>query len=454
MSLILDEQFLSGFVTQSELDAYTGRLAAARERLHTPDGQPKGWRTLPCDTGEELLSAVETAARTIREEADILLVIGIGGSYLGAKAALDFLPGANGPEVLFLGNDMSPSHLSEVLSRCEGREIAVNVISKSGSTTEPAIAFRLVLELMQRRYGSEAARRIWCTTDPASGILRQMCEEEGWSRFEIPRDVGGRFSVLTPVGLLPIAAAGHDIRALMEGARTAQRLYDEPDHDLLLNPAYRYAAIQDILSRKGKSVELFGAYEPFASGLSQWLIQLYGESCGKDGKGLFPASAQFSTDLHSLGQYIQEGQRILCETVLDFADTGCGLTVPVLGSDHDGLGYLEGRSLSEINRIALMATAEAHWNGGVPVTLVTAPRRDAQTLGRTLLLLRTELCCIRVSAGDQSLRPAGCGTVQAQYVPFAGQAGLYRNRGKIKIVVITVFVTADIQIKVTGRNLL
>lgn len=167
MSLILDEQFLSGFVTQSELDAYTGRLAAARERLHTPDGQPKGWRTLPCDTGEELLSAVETAARAIREEADILLVIGIGGSYLGAKAALDFLPGANGPEMLFLGNDMSPSHLSEVLSRCEGREIAVNVISKSGSTTEPAIAFRLVLELMQRRYGSEAARRIWCTTDPA-----------------------------------------------------------------------------------------------------------------------------------------------------------------------------------------------------------------------------------------------------------------------------------------------
>ena len=286
---------------------------------------------------------------------------------------------------------MSPSHLSEVLSRCEGREIAVNVISKSGSTTEPAIAFRLVLELMQRRYGSEAARRIWCTTDPASGILRQMCEEEGWGRFEIPRDVGGRFSVLTPVGLLPIAAAGHDIRALMEGARTAQRLYDEPDHDLLLNPAYRYAAIQDILSRKGKSVELFGAYEPFASGLSQWLIQLYGESCGKDGKGLFPASAQFSTDLHSLGQYIQEGQRILCETVLDFADTGCGLTVPVLGSDHDGLGYLEGRSLSEINRIALMATAEAHWNGGVPVTLVTAPRRDAQTLGELFYFF--ELSC-------------------------------------------------------------
>ncbi len=218
-----------------------------------------------------------------------------------------------------------------------------------------------------------------------------MCEEEGWGRFEIPRHVGGRFSVLTPVGLLPIAAAGHDIRALMEGARTAQRLYDEPDHDLLLNPAYRYAAIQDILSRKGKSVELFGAYEPFASGLSQWLIQLYGESCGKDGKGLFPASAQFSTDLHSLGQYIQEGQRILCETVLDFADTGCGLTVPVLGSDHDGLGYLEGRSLSEINRIALMATAEAHWNGGVPVTLVTAPRRDAQTLGELFYFF--ELSC-------------------------------------------------------------
>ncbi len=391
MSLILDEQFLSGFVTQSELEEYTGRLSAAQKCLHAPDGQPKGWRTLPAETGEDLLSAVETAARTIREQADILLVIGIGGSYLGAKAALDFLPGAHGTEVLFLGNDMSPSHLAEILARCEGRELAVNVISKSGSTTEPAIAFRLVQELMRRRYGSEAAKRIWCTTDPANGILRQMCEEDGWTRFEIPRSIGGRFSVLTPVGLLPIAAAGHDIRALMEGARTAQRLYDGPDGDLLCNPAYRYAAIQDILSRKGVCVELFGAYEPFASGLTQWLIQLYGESCGKDGKGLFPASAQFSTDLHSLGQYIQDGQRILCETVLDFAEPGCGLTVPALGSDHDGLGYLEGRSLSEINRIALMATAEAHWSGGVPVTLLTAPRRDAQTLGELFYFF--ELSC-------------------------------------------------------------
>lgn len=391
MSLILDEQFLSGFVTQSELEEYTGRLGAAQKCLHIPDGQPKGWRTLPAETGEDLLSAVETAARTIREQADILLVIGIGGSYLGAKAALDFLPGVHGTEVLFLGNDMSPSHLAEILARCEGRELAVNVISKSGSTTEPAIAFRLVQELMRRRYGSEAAKRIWCTTDPANGILRQMCEEEGWTRFEIPRSIGGRFSVLTPVGLLPIAAAGHDIRALMEGARTAQRLYDGPDGDLLCNPAYRYAAIQDILSRKGVCVELFGAYEPFASGLTQWLIQLYGESCGKDGKGLFPASAQFSTDLHSLGQYIQDGQRILCETVLDFAEPGCGLTVPALGSDHDGLGYLEGRSLSEINRIALMATAEAHWSGGVPVTLLTAPRRDAQTLGELFYFF--ELSC-------------------------------------------------------------
>ena len=384
MSLILDEQFLSGFVTQSELDAYTGRLAAARERLHTPDGQPKGWRTLPCDTGEELLSAVETAARTIREEADILLVIGIGGSYLGAKAALDFLPGANGPEVLFLGNDMSPSHLSEVLSRCEGREIAVNVISKSGSTTEPAIAFRLVLELMQRRYSSEAARRIWCTTDPASGILRQMCEEEGWGRFEIPRDVGGRFSVLTPVGLLPIAAAGHDIRALMEGARTAQRLYDEPDHDLLLNPAYRYAAIQDILSRKGKSVELFGAYEPFASGLSQWLIQLYGESCGKDGKGLFPASAQFSTDLHSLGQYIQEGERILMETIVCFQEPRHTVTIPADPDDADGLNFLTGKELSFVCEQARRGTLLAHVDGGVPNLMVEADALSAHTAGELI----------------------------------------------------------------------
>lgn len=391
MSLILDETYLEGFVSPEEITACTEPLRAARQRLHTADGQPKGWLTLPETTGEDLLSAVESAAQSIREQADILLVIGIGGSYLGAKAALDFLPGRTGTEVLFLGNDISSSHLSEILARCEGREVAVNVISKSGSTTEPAIAFRLVLERMQRRYGSKAARRIWCTTDPTDGILRRMCEDEGWGRFEIPRDVGGRFSVLTPVGLLPIAAAGHDIRALMDGARAAQRLYDSSEETLLTNPAYRYAAIQHLLSQKGTQVELFGAYEPFAGGLLQWLIQLYGESCGKDGTGLFPAAAQFTTDLHSLGQYIQEGKRILCETILDFADPGSLLTVPALGSDHDGLGYLEGRSLNEINRTAMLATAEAHHNGGVPVTRITAPARDARTLGELFYFF--ELSC-------------------------------------------------------------
>lgn len=381
MSLILDETYLEGFVSEEEITAYTPPLQDAWQRLHTADGQPKGWLTLPGSAGEELLASVESAARSIREQADILLVIGIGGSYLGAKAALDFLPGRAGTEVLFLGNDISSSHLSEILARCEGREVAVNVISKSGSTTEPAIAFRLVLERMQRRYGSKAARRIWCTTDPSDGILRRLCEEEGWGRFEIPRDVGGRFSVLTPVGLLPIAAAGQDIRSLLDGARQAEQLYGTSDAPLLENPACRYAVLQHLLAQKGAQVELFGAYEPFAGGLLQWLIQLYGESCGKDGRGLFPSAVQFTTDLHSLGQYIQEGQRILCETILDFTDPGSLLTVPALGSNHDGLGYLEGRSLNEINRVAMLATAQAHHDGGVPVTRITAPARDARTLG-------------------------------------------------------------------------
>ena len=247
-----------------------------------------------------------------REQADILLVIGIGGSYLGAKAALDFLPGAHGTEVLFLGNDMSPSHLAESLARCEGRELAVNVISKSGSTTEPAIAFRLVQELMRRRYGSEAAKRyLGVPRTPPMGSSGRCVRRRAGPGSRSPAASAGASRSSLRSGCCPSPPQDTDIRALMEGARTAQRLYDGPDGDLLCNPAYRYAAIQDILSRKGVCVELFGAYEPFASGLTQWLIQLYGESCGKDGKGLFPASAQFSTDLHSLGQYIQDGQRIL-----------------------------------------------------------------------------------------------------------------------------------------------
>ncbi len=379
MALVLNEQYLEGFVTWEELEAYSGPLQEAHHRLHAPDGQPKGWLDLPADPDAGLLDRIEAAARRIREDSDLLLVIGIGGSYLGARAALDFLPGnRNGCRVLFIGNDLSPSHLEEVLEKCRGRDFSLNVISKSGSTTEPAIAFRILYQLLCQRYGSRAAERVYCTTDPEEGILRRMCDEEGFTRFEIPRDVGGRYSVLTPVGLLPIAAAGYNIRALLAGAAQARENCREAS---LQNTAYRYAAIRDILYRKGKQTEIFAAYEPFAAMLLQWLIQLYGESCGKEGQGIFPTAALFSTDLHSLGQYIQEGRRMLCETVIALKETGCELTVPALGSDHDGLGYLEGRPLSEINQAAMMATATAHHAGGVPTLLLTADRRDEQTLG-------------------------------------------------------------------------
>ncbi len=378
MSLVLNETFLEGFVSQEEIASYAQRLTAAHRQLYAPDGQPKGWLALPTETPEALLCQIEAAAEKIQKTSDLLLVIGIGGSYLGARAALDFLPKKRGCQVLFIGNDISASHLEEVLAECSGREFSLNVISKSGSTTEPAIAFRILYRALQERYGGQAPQRVYCTTDPADGILRRMCEEEGFIRFEIPKDVGGRYSVLTPVGLLPIAAAGHNIRQLLAGAISAAK---DCRGNTPANPAYRYAVLKDILYQKGKQVELFAAYEPFAATLLQWLIQLYGESCGKDGKGLFPTAALFSTDLHSLGQYIQEGRRLLCETVLCLQEDSSPLTVPALGSNHDGLLYLEGKRLADINRTAMLATAEAHHAGGTPTILLMAGRREERTLG-------------------------------------------------------------------------
>ena len=404
MSLLLDTQYLEGFVTEEELARCAGPLAAAGEALAAGDGAPKGWRTLPEGFPEPLLRQLADTGRRIRESAEVLLVIGIGGSYLGARAALDFLPKRPGCEVLFLGNSLSPSALAETLARCEGREVAVNVVSKSGTTTEPAIAFRVVLDWLRRRYGSRLRERVWCTTDPSGGALRSLCEEEGFGRFEIPRDIGGRFSVLTPVGLLPVAAGGGDIAALLDGAREGQRRYGGPA--CLENPAARLAAIADLLDRGGYPVSLFCSYEPYADSLCQWLIQLYGESLGKDGRGPFPAAARFTTDLHSLGQYIQEGRRMLWETVLSF-DPGAGpaLTVPPLAAGHDGLDYLTGRPLAEINRAAMLATAAAHHDGGVPVLLIEAGRREEHTLGELFYFFETACaltgCLMGVNPFDQ-----------------------------------------------------
>lgn len=342
-----------------------------------------------------VLSSVLEAAEEIRQSADALVVIGIGGSYLGARAAFDWckstyynaLPAAErgGPELYFAGNHLSETELRDLLHVLAGKRVAVNVISKSGGTTEPAVAFRVLREWLVEQVGpAEARKRIYATTDQAKGALKQLADREGYRTFVIPDDIGGRFSVLTPVGLLPLAAVGVDVVALLTGAAEMEAALTQPDatgKDLADNPAYRYAAVRNALYRKGKTTEVLACYEPGLRSFAEWWKQLFGESEGKDGKGIFPSSLGFTTDLHSLGQFVQDGTRNLFETVVWVGDTDAGQRVPHSEDVEDGLEYLTGRPIGEINQAACRATQQAHVAGGVPNLTLTVPRRDERTLG-------------------------------------------------------------------------
>ncbi|MEG1427163.1 MAG: glucose-6-phosphate isomerase, partial [Oscillospiraceae bacterium] len=327
MSLKLECGYLSDFIRESEYTAIASSVKAAHELLASGKGPGNdflGWTTLPTDYDKEEFARIKAAAERIKKNSDIFIVIGIGGSYLGARAAIEFLKSANynalkkeEPDIYYTGNSISSSALSELLSICEGKDISINMISKSGTTTEPAIAFRMFRELLEKKYGKEEAKkRIFCTTDKSRGTLKHLADEEGFETFVVPDNVGGRYSVLTAVGLLPIAVAGADIDGLMAGARKAQEQYNNPCIEE--NDCYKYAAIRNILYNKGKTTEVCVSYEPSYTMMNEWWKQLYGESEGKDQKGLFPASVVFSTDLHSMGQYIQDGRRSLFETVVLF----------------------------------------------------------------------------------------------------------------------------------------
>jgi len=294
------------------------------------------------------------------------------------------------PDIYFAGNCISSDSLNELLSLCEGKDVCVNVISKSGTTTEPAIAFRVFRALLEKKYGKEGAReRIFVTTDKARGTLKQFSTDAGYETFVVPDDVGGRFSVLTAVGLLPIAAAGIDIEKLMAGAQAASRAYTDPD--LSKNDCYRYAAIRNILYRKGKSIEVLASYEPFSAMFNEWWKQLFGESEGKDGKGIYPTSVIFSTDLHSLGQFIQDGSRNLFETVIDIADTGASFEIPVDPDNVDGLNFLSGKELNLVKKTAMQGTVLAHVDGGVPNILIEVSERSEFVLGELIYFF--ELVC-------------------------------------------------------------
>ena len=393
MPLKLDDRYLKGFISQHEYQAIAPQVKAAGELLASGKGPGSdflGWVTLPEDYDKEEFARIQAAARRVKENSDVFIVIGIGGSYLGARAAIEFLKSdrynalpKDTPDIYFTGNSISSSSLQELVTLCEGRDVSINMISKSGTTTEPAIAFRVFRELLEKKYGKEGAReRIFCTTDRARGTLKQLADAEGYETFVVPDDVGGRYSVLTAVGLLPIAVAGCDIDALMAGARKAMKAYTSTNMEE--NDCYKYAAIRNILYRKGKSVEVMVSYEPCYTMMNEWWKQLYGESEGKDQKGLFPASVVFSTDLHSMGQYIQDGRRQLFETVVLIDEPRHQVTLGNDPANVDGLNYLEGRTMAYINQKAMEGTVLAHSDGGVPNILIHASDFSEDTLGQII----------------------------------------------------------------------
>ena len=375
MAIKFNSSFAADFLRENDLLGLEKQVNVAHEMINAKNGLGNdflGWVTLPTDYDKEEFARIKLAAEKIKNDTDVLIVIGIGGSYLGARAAIEFLKGpyynnlANGvPEIYFAGNNISGSYLADLLKICEGKRVSVNIISKSCTTTEPAIAFRVFRKLLEEKYGeAEAAKRIYCTTDKARGTLKQLADEKGYECFVVPDDVGGRFSVLTAVGLLPIAAAGADIDALMAGAAAAQKEYNEPD--MYKNDCHTYAALRNAFYNKGKSVELLVSYEPRFTMMSEWFKQLYGESEGKDNKGLFPAAVNFSTYLHSMGLYVQDGARLMLETVVTFQNIDSDVVIEKEEDDGDGLNFLAGKTMSFVNQKAFEGTVLAHTDGGVP----------------------------------------------------------------------------------------
>ena len=386
--LTLDLSKLNGFLPQDYLSSREGALREAARMLaehNGPGGDFTGWVTLPRDYDKEEFARIQAAAKRIQQQSQVLVVIGIGGSYLGARAVVELLHSPNfnlthkgGPDIYFAGNGLSSDAMLEVIELVKDKDFSINVISKSGTTTEPAVAFRIFKALLEEKYGKEGARRrIYATTDAHKGALKGLADAEGYEEFVVPDAVGGRYSVLTAVGLLPIACAGVDIAALMEGAAQAMEALAAPGAD---NPAWQYAAARHALYEGGKKVELLACYEPCFRFFAEWWKQLYGESEGKEGKGLFPASVEYTADLHSMGQYIQEGERLMLETVVQFAPKGEFL-IPNDPENVDGLNFLSGKPLSFVAEQAMRAVILAHVDGGVPNVRIQMPALSETVTG-------------------------------------------------------------------------
>ncbi len=387
------------FVSRKKFDDSKSNIQKAKVQLVEGSGEGSeyvGWVDLPVTYDKDEFLKIKKAAGKIQSDSDVLVVLGIGGSYLGAKAALDFLNGGSYnlfkaagidesrlPEIYFVGNSLSAKEISDVLKFLEGRDYSINVISKSGTTMETALAFRIFRAEIEKKYGKEeAAKRIYVTTDKAKGVLRGLSEKEGYETFVVPDCVGGRFSVLTAVGLLPIAAAGRDIDALMDGAAEMRKHLIASS----VSEEYRYAWLRQALFSSGKEIEIFAAFDPDLKMFMEWLKQLFGESEGKDGKGVFPASVCYTTDLHSMGQLVQDGKRNIFETIINVKEPWTDVEIPAFDEDFDGFKYLEGKGISIFNDVAVKGTGMAHFDGGVPVINIELEKRDEKNLGEAFYL--------------------------------------------------------------------
>lgn len=403
MSVKFISNHCEDIVTPQDIQNLAPKAVGAMETLHNKTGAGNdflGWVTLPSDYDKEEFARIKKASEYIKKNADVLIVIGIGGSYLGARAVIEALTSPNynllkkdTPDIYFIGNSISPAMLNETVALCEGKDVCVNVISKSGTTTEPAIAFRVFRDLIYSRYSKEeAAKRIFATTDKAKGTLKELADAEGYETFVVPDDVGGRFSVLTAVGLLPIAVAGIDIDALMAGAAEAQGAYNTADIEK--NDVLKYAAIRNVFYNKGKKLECFVSYEPCMSMFNEWLKQLFAESEGKDGKGLYPVSCVFSTDLHSVGQYIQEsGAPLMFETVIKFDKPKSDFIISEQEGNIDGLNFLAGKTMSYVNEKAREGTLLAHTDGGVGNLVIECDALTAKEIGY-LIYFFEKVCAV------------------------------------------------------------
>ena len=442
MSLKFNSKYSESIVSPADIEAIAPKAVKAMDTLMSKTGEGNdflGWIDLPTNYDKEEFDRIKKSAEYIKKNADVLIVIGIGGSYLGARAVIEAVKSYNynllakdTPQIYFIGNSISPSSLNEIVSLCDGKDVCVNVISKSGTTTEPAIAFRVFRELINSRYSKEeAAKRIFCTTDAHKGTLKELADKEGYETFVVPDDVGGRFSVLTAVGLLPIAVAGIDIDELMLGARTAQN--ELCDTDLEKNAALKYAAVRNCFYNKGKKMECFVSYEPNMTMFNEWLKQLFGESEGKDGKGLFPVSCVFSTDLHSLGQYIQEsGADKMFETVVKFNNCLNDYVIDEQEGNIDGLNFLAGEKMSVVNDKARLGTLLAHTEGGVGNLIIEADKLGAEEIGYLIYFFEKACAISGYILGVNPFNQPGVESYKKNMFALLGKPGYESEKEKLE----------------------